>query len=116
MHTVSNTKVTVNELKEMSSRMMYNIVKAVVDVEKKIMVVDADLHADQEQQLLESGSKQHDLWGINLHPDKFGTDEFIEFDSMINLRPTQANLSRGVDDPTIQKHIRDVVEGLVAHE
>ncbi len=88
--------------------MFGNLVKAVVDVEKKILVVDAEMHADEEQFLLESGSRQQDLWGINLYPELDG-DDFIEFDSMIDLRPSQNNRTRGVDYPGIQKKIIGIV-------
>lgn len=107
-------KISVEELKQMSEKMFENIVKAVVDIEQEIMVVDAGLHADEEFLLLENGSKQEHLWGINFHPDQAGTDHFIVFDSMINLRPRQGNRSRGVDDPLIQKKIRSIVHKLVA--
>jgi hypothetical protein len=73
------------------------------------MVVDAPLHSDQEEFLLNAGSLQNNLWGINLHPEAFGTEKFIEFDSMINLRPGAGNRSRGVDDPLIQEKIRAIV-------
>ena len=53
--------------------MFNNIVKAVIDVEQEIMVVDAMLHADQEDFLLNQGSVQENLWGINLYPELFGT-------------------------------------------
>ncbi len=97
--------ITAVELNEMAQKMYGNLVKAVVDLEKKAMVVDVEMHVDAEQKLLESGSKQDDLWGINLYPAKFGTDEFIEFDSMINIRPRQQNMSRGVDDENLRKQI-----------
>ena len=64
----------------MAERMYGTMVKADVDVAKKIVAIDMDMHADGEAYLLERGSQQADLWGINLHPDKFGTDEFIEYD------------------------------------
>jgi hypothetical protein len=67
------------------------------------------MHADEEQALLEQGSKQNDLWGINLYPAKFGADDFIEFDSMINIRPRQQNMSRSVDNPGIREQITDLV-------
>jgi len=79
--------ISIDELKEMSSKMFGNLVKAVVDVEKNILVVDAELHSDQEAFLLESGSKQENLWGINIYPE-LSKEERIEFDSMINLRPS----------------------------
>jgi hypothetical protein len=71
------------------------------------------MHADEEQMLLQNGSQQFDLWGINLYPDKFGAEDFIQFDSMINLRPSQNNLSRGVDDKKIQEIIRQIVNKLI---
>ena len=49
-------KITIMELKEMSAKKFGNLVKAVVDIEKGIMAVDADLHADEEAALLEDGS------------------------------------------------------------
>lgn len=84
------------------------MVKAVVDISRGILGIDAEMHADIEQKLLEDGSKQDDLWGINLW---FEDDEedFIEFDSMINIRPRQGNRSRGVDNPEIQKKIKEIV-------
>lgn len=88
------------------------LVKAVVDVEKEIMVVNGELHSDEEAFLLQKGSKQENLWGINLYPEA-KKDDWIEFDSMINLRPHQKNLSRGVDDPAIRKKIMKIVNQLV---
>jgi Protein of unknown function (DUF5674) len=100
------------ELKELASQMFGNLVKAVVDIEKEIMAIDGELHADEEALLLEKGSKQQNLWGINLLPDKDG-DQFIEFDSMINLRPGLHNMSRGVENPEIREKIRKIINKLV---
>ena len=99
----------------MAEKMFGNLVKAVVDVERRILAVDAELHADEEALLLENGSKQKDLWGINLYLELKG-DDFIEFDSMINLRPSQGNLTRGVDNKEIQGKIKAVVNKLINHE
>ena len=101
--------ITVTELSGMSQKMYGNLAKGVVDLNKGILVVDVDMHVDAEQFLLENGSIQDDLWGINLYPDKFGTDEFIEFDSMINIRPRQNNLSRGIDDENIRRQITQLI-------
>lgn len=89
-----------------------NLVKAVVDVKRELMVVGGEMHADEEATLLSDGSKQNDLWGINLYPDSSG-DDFIEFDSMINVRPSQNNLTRGVENPRLQKKIREIVKKLI---
>ena len=97
----------------MAERMYGTMVKADVDVAKKVVVIDMDMHADGEAYLLEHGSQQTGLWGINLHPDKFGTDEFIEFDSMINIRPRQNNPSRDVLDSAVRQQIIDIIAGVV---
>jgi len=101
--------ITLSELNDMAASMYGNMVKAVVDVERGILVVDSELHVDQEQLLLEQGSNQKDLWGINLYPQKYGSAGFIEFDSMINIRPRQQNMSRGVEKEEIKKCIIDLV-------
>lgn len=85
-----------------------SMVKAVVDVKKEQLAIDAELHADLEQLLLSNGSEQDDLWGINLYPED-DDEDLIEFDSMINVRPRQNNPSRGVDDPKIRQKIVEIV-------
>jgi len=105
-------EIILSELKAMSAKMFGNLVKAVVDVKKEIMAVDAELHADEEALLLENGSEQKNLWGINIYPEMEGSD-FVEFDSMINLRPSQNNRSRGVEDIEIQKSILKIVNKLI---
>jgi hypothetical protein len=89
-----------------------DLVKAVVDVERRMMAVGGELHADEEAVLLEQGSEQQHLWGINIYPDLPG-DERIEFDSMINIRPGQGNRSRGVDDPATREDILRIFRDLV---
>lgn len=105
-------KINKSELKEMASISFDNLVKAVVDITAEVMVVDAEMHSDEEQYLLEKGYKQKDVWGINLYPDA-EEDKRIEFDSMINLRPSQGNRSRGIDDPDIREKIIKIVNNLV---
>lgn len=104
-------KITLRELNEMAKNMFGNLVKAVVDVEKKIMVVDGELHADEETLLLQSGSEQKNLWGINIYPEK--KEDRVEFDSIINLRPFQGNKSRGVENEQIRKKIIQIVNQLI---
>ncbi|GMU19538.1 MAG: hypothetical protein AMXMBFR12_07300 [Candidatus Babeliales bacterium] len=102
-------EISLEELKHMSQNMFDNLVKAVVDIEKEIMVVDAPMQVDQEAFLLENDSEQENLWGINFHPHKYPNVDWIEFDSMINLRPSQGNRSRSVEDPKIREIIRKIV-------
>ena len=107
--------ITLEELRAMAEERYGDFVKAVADVEQELLVLDADLHADEEQYLLERGSRQQDLWGFNLYPDDFGTEDFIEFDSLINIRPRQSNRSRSVEDPELRDLIREIVRNAI-HE
>ena len=103
----------ISDLATMAQGRFGDLVKAVVDVRQGVMVVDADMHADEEALLLEEGARQGDLWGINLYPDRFGGPDFIEFDSVINIRPSQGNRSRTVEDPRARAAIAEIVDRLV---
>lgn len=100
------------QLKEVAKEIYGDFVKAVIDVEKGIMAISGELHADQETFLLERNSRQDNLWGVNLYPDR-EFPEMIEFDSMINIRPRQKNRSRSVEDAGLRERIGSVVKALV---
>jgi len=104
--------VSIDELKGIAADTFGDMVKGVVDVLQGLVAIDAELHSDLEALLLDKDSKQQDLWGINFYPDLDG-DEFIEFDSMINMRPSQGNTSRGVDDEAIRAKIIEIVNSWV---
>lgn len=96
------------ELKQMAAATFGDLVKAAIDVDRELIAVDAELHADLEALLLQDGSKQKSLWGINFYPEMHG-DDFIEFDSMINMRPSQGNRSRAIENKEICKKIIEIV-------
>jgi hypothetical protein len=101
-------ELTLKELSEMAAATFGNLVKAVVDVDRRIIALDAELHSDLEALLLADGSKQKNLWGINLYPS-LEKDGFIEFDSIINIRPSQGNTSRVVENDQIRSKIVEIV-------
>lgn len=104
--------ISLEEIRELAKTRFGDMVKGVIDLRRHVLLLDADLHADQEAELLAEGSTQRDLWGINLYPD-LPDDDWLEFDSMINLRPSFGNRSRGVDDHATREAIRDFVGRLV---
>ena len=101
-------KISVAELKEIAKDKFGDMIKAVVDVDKELLAIDAELHADLEAVLLAKGSGQNSLWGLNFYPDIEGED-FLEFDSLINLCPSRNNMTRGVDARDIREKIRGIV-------
>lgn len=106
-------KISKEELRQIADRTFGDMVKAVVDIAKEIVMIDAELHADIEQTMLENGSSQEDLWGINIYPDGFDDKGVVEFDSLINIRPWQNNRSRYVNDENIRKKIIEIVENKI---
>ena len=88
------------------------MIKCVADVRLGLLALDPELHADLERLLLENGSAVGDLWGFNLYPDDEG-DDFIEYDSLINIRSWQNNPTRGVSDPAIRESIKQIVEQFI---
>ena len=104
--------VSRDELSEIAKQQFGDMVKAVVDVEQGIMAIAGELHSDEEAVLLDQGSVQRHLWGINLDPGK-PLDECIEFDSMINVRPSGGNRSRYVESSEVREAVTRIVNGLV---
>jgi Protein of unknown function (DUF5674) len=90
--------VSMDQVRVLARGRFGDMVKGVIDLRRGVLLLDADMHADQEAELLAGGSARRDLWGINIYPDATDSD-WIEFDSMINLRPSVGNRSRGIDDP-----------------
>ena len=109
---IVENSISKKELENIAKNQFGDFVKAVVDIEKEIMAIGGELHADEEALLLENGSVQENLWGINLHQNR-PDEELVEFNSMINIRPSQNNRSRGVEDPEIREKIRNVVKKLI---
>jgi hypothetical protein len=109
---IIRTAIATNELRELAKQQFGDFVKVVVDVERGIMAIGGELHADEEAMLLDEGSMQRNLWGINVYPD-LPSEQWIEYDSMINVRPSQGNRSRNVEDAAVRKKIASVVMRLV---
>ena len=112
---ILTSKIAKKELVEKHLGYFKTMTKAVVDIEKETVAIDAELHSDLEACLLENGSKQENLWGINLYPLK-EKDDFIEYTALINIRPHQDNNSMEIEDPKIRKQIRKIIDNLIDYE
>ena len=105
-------KISLVELEKLAEELYTDMVKAVVDAEKGIMAAGGELHADEEAALLDEGSVQQNLWGINILVFQ-PRDKWIVFDSLINVRPRNNNRSRGVENPEIRMKIIQIVNSLI---
>lgn len=88
------------------------MVKLVVDIRRQVVAVGGELQADAEELLLQSGSRQEDLWGANYYPGR-GPDACIEFTALINIRPAAGNPTMEIADPAVRQAVRDVTFALV---
>ena len=104
--------ITRAELAALAENTFGDMIKCVADVRLGSLALDAELHADLERLLLENGSAGEDLWGFNLYPEEEGED-FIEYDSLINIRSWQNNPTRDVLDPDIREAIKRLVEQFI---
>ncbi len=100
------------ELARLMGLYFEGMVKYVVDVERGIAAVGGEMHADAEQVLLESGSRQADLWGANYYPGR-GPEGCLEYTSLINIRPAAGNRSMEVEDPALRERIRTITAELL---
>lgn len=105
-------KITKEELKKITQEGFGEMVKAVVDIEKEIIALGGELHADGNALLLENGSKQENLWGINIYPNK-PKNEWVEFSALINIRPSIGNRSMEIQDNKIKEKIKEIINKLI---
>ncbi len=107
-------KIKIVELQEICKRGVFvEVIKAVIDIEKEIMAIDAEMHADLMDVLMEQEQSQDEnLWGVNLFPNE-DSDKFIIFTSLINIKPSLGNKSLGIDDPKIKEKVITIINRLV---
>lgn len=107
---ILDTPITKSELIQSSANFIdEHAIKGAVDIKRGLLAIDSPMHYDCEQLLIEDGSDQYNIWGINLYLDEDNIDDLVEFDSMINIRPAQGNRTRSVENPTIQSQIKAIV-------
>jgi len=107
-----DSRIDPAELRRLVESHFEDMVKYVVDIERGVAALGGELHADEEALLLESGSRQEDLWGANYHPGR-GEEGCIEYTSLINIRPAQGNRSMIVEDEAIRARIREITFDLI---
>jgi len=98
-------RVSPDILRVLVGRFFEDMVKYVADLERELIALGGELHADAEALLLEDGSRQEQLWGANYYPGR-GADDCIEFTSLINVRPAQDNRSMEIQHEAIRERVR----------
>ncbi|KKQ28170.1 MAG: hypothetical protein US42_C0001G0021 [Candidatus Magasanikbacteria bacterium GW2011_GWC2_37_14] len=109
---IVNKKINLAEIKKLASETFGDMVKGVADIERKIIALGGEMHADAEEILLANGSVQANLWGFNIYPEQ-SPENFIEFHSLINIRPAQNNRSMNIESKEIQNSIKEIIQSLI---
>jgi len=109
---IVKSSITKKDISEKYLHYFKDMAKAVVDVENKILAIDAELHSDLEELLLKNGSTQENLWGVNIYPEA-DKEKFIEYTSLINIRPSQGNASMDIKNNDLRAKIQKIVNGLI---
>lgn len=109
---IINKPISKDEVRKAAQESFGDMVKAVVDIEQGIIALGGEMHADGEKILIDNGSKQASLWGFNLYPEK-SEEEWIEYRSLINIRPSIGNRSMTLEDGEIKKSIRLIIEKFI---
>lgn len=86
-----------------------NMIKIVVDIRRRLLSGGGEMHADCESVLLEDGSEQDDLWGANWYP----SEQRIEFESLINIRPRVGNRNIVIQDENLRKQVESVTREIL---
>jgi hypothetical protein len=107
---IIRTLATQQQIDEMLQA-LETYIKLAVDVERGILVGGGIMHADCKAVLLEDGSSQKDVWGADWNP----TAQQVTFESLINIRPRQANPSMEILDPQLRDRVGQIVRQLLEH-
>lgn len=105
-------EISLEEVKKTAEEQYGNMIKAVVDIEKEIMAIGGELHSDANDLLNKAGSDQRKVWGINIFPKK-PKEEWIEFNSLINIKPKEGNFDMDIKFEEIKNKIKEIVNKLI---
>ena len=105
---IIDKKISEMELRKIAKEFYCEMVKGVVDIEDGILAMGGEYHMDANNVLIESGSKQPNVWGFNWYFDREGENS-IEYVSLINIRPAQGNRVMEVQDSVLRDKMKKVI-------
>lgn len=105
---VITKKATQEELQQMAED-FGGYIKVVIDIKRGVLAGGGKRHVEDEQKLLEFGSKQENLWGGGLDLES----REIDYNSMINIRPSQNNLSRDIMSQEVRAKFDSIIKKLL---
>jgi hypothetical protein len=86
-----------------------NMVKFVVDLDRRVICAGGGLHSDEEAMLLEEGSAQANLWGANFYLNRPENRRYA-FTSMINIRPSDGNTTQVIQSRDLCHKVKELAD------
>ena len=105
---VIENEISLQEVIELAQEFYGTMIKGVVDIENEILALGGEYHMDANNVLIENGSKQPNVWGFNINFEKSG-DDWIEYTSLINIRPAQGNRTMELADENLRNRIKEII-------
>ena len=105
---IVENKISLQELRELAEEFYTIMIKGVVDIEKEIIAFGGEYHSDANKIIIENGSQQGNVWGFNVYFDK-PRDSWIEYTSLINIRPQAGNTEKEIQDGNLRDKMRTLI-------
>jgi hypothetical protein len=100
--------ISVDDLKTLAQKSYGHLIKGVVDIEREVVAFGGEWHIQANMKLSEKGSSQADCWGFNVVFD-LPKDSWIEYKSLINIRPLSGNRNIEVQDDKIRERMKKII-------
>ena len=109
---IVENQISVDELKRIAKEFYVTMIKGVVDLEEEVIAFGGEYHMDSNRVLLERGSKQSNVWGFNIELDR-RRDSWIEYVSLINIKPQAGNRDMEVQDKAIRAKMKYIIDSKI---
>lgn len=106
--------ISIGELQKIAEEFYGNMIKGVVDIEREVIAMGGEYHIDASTVLNEAGFKQENIWGFNINLDEEkDSDSWIEYVSLINIRPAAGNKSMYIEDDKIKSRVKEILYKII---
>jgi hypothetical protein len=107
-------QISLDQLREIAKEFYGFMIKGVVDIEEEIAAFGGEYHMDANLFLIDKGSKQPNIWGFNVYfHKKKGEEGWLEYTSLINIRPTEGNVTMEIADPLLKNKINSILQKII---
>ncbi len=105
-------KMSIEEVKKFAGNWYDSMIKGTVDIVKNKVALGGDYHIESCELLTQNGSTSENVWGFNIRFEE-GVDGILEFDSMVNIKPSLGNKSRSILDEDVASVAEKIIRSWI---